>query len=265
MSVYSKLARSGACAMAAIAAVFTASHATARAVEEPLARFETPICPGIVGLQIDSAEAMVWRIRANLEELGRRLAPPENCQANFLVTFVPDGKRMVESLRRSHGWLFTHMAVAERDRLLNETGPARAMLQTAERTRDGMIVERRDNLNEPPQARGWMAHSKIYGAIRKDITSAHVIFDTGAVQELTLAQLADYATFRALAQALPETEAARSASILSLFDGGGTTPSSLTEFDKIFLGKLYEGIPNIPGPTRRLAIEQAAGLKIFKQ
>src|SRR5690606_37855616 len=124
----------------------------------------------------------------------------ETCQANFLVTFVPDGKQMVESLRRTNGWLFTDMPAAERDRLLNESGPARAMLQTAERTRDGMNVERRDNLNDPPQARGWMAHSKIYSAVRKDITTSHVIFDTGAVKDFTLAQLADYATLRALAQ-----------------------------------------------------------------
>ncbi|HWK41198.1 MAG TPA: hypothetical protein VNR60_04640 [Croceibacterium sp.] len=265
MSVCSKLARSGALAFGFILTVLSATPAVARAVDEPLARFETPICPGIVGLELASAEAMVWRIRANLEEFGRRLAPPETCEANFLVSFVPSGQRMIDALRRSNGWLFTDMNRAERDSLFAETGPARAVLRTVERTRDGMTVGRRDNLVQAPQARGWMAHSKIYSAVRKDIVTAQVIFDADAVKDLTIAQLADYATFRALAHTLPQTETARAASILSLFDANGARPQSLTDFDKAYLGALYSGIPNIPGPMRRLALEQATGMTIFRQ
>ena len=250
--------------LATLAGCLALSPANARAVEEPLARFEDRICPGIVGIDVESAEAMVWRIRQNLEAFGRRLDSPETCKPNLLVQFVASGKDSIESLRRSENWLFNSMTDEERGRLFNETGPARALVRTVPRTRDGVVVERRVDLASIPQASGFMAHSKIYGATRNDIISAQVFLDRDALEGLTIGQLADYVTFRALTVALPQTESARAASIVSLFDGGATAPTGLTAFDKAFLGELYSGIPNIPGPTRKLALERATGIPIFQ-
>lgn len=267
MSVRGRLARFGILALAAFAGVFAfgAAPAAARAVDAPLARFENPICPGIAGLQLESAEMMVWRIRENLEAFGRRLAPPETCKANLLVMFVPSAQASLDSLRRTDGWLFSDMAPADRERLFAETGPARALLRVVPRTRDGITISRQDNLVDVPQAGGWMAHSKIYSAVRTDIVSAQILIDRDAARNLTLFQLADYITFRALTHTLPQTEAARAASILSLFDGEADRPQELTAFDRAYLGALYSGIPNIPGPMRQLALEQATGMAIFKQ
>lgn len=265
MKVRNRLARFGILLLAAMTPALLAGPAAARAVDEPLARFENPICPGIVGLEVESAEMVVWRIRENLEAFGRRLAPPETCKANLLVMFVPSAGEMLESLRRTDAWLFSNMDAAARQRLFAETGPVRVILRVVPRTRDGIVISRQDNLVDVPQAPAWMAHSKIYGAVRNDIVSAQVLIDRDAAEGLTLFQLADYITFRALTQDLPQTEEARAASILSLFDEGGDRPRELTGFDKAFLGELYSGIPNIPGPMRQLALEQATGMEIFKQ
>jgi hypothetical protein len=252
-------------ALATLAGSLAVTPASARAVDEPLARFEDRICPGIVGMDVESAEAMVWRIRQNLEALGRRLDPPETCKPNLLVMFVASGKDSIEALRRSENWLFNSMTAEERDRLFNETGPARALVRTVPRTRDGIVIAQQRDLSGVPQASGFMAHSKIYGATRNDIISAQVFLDRDALKGLTIGQLADYVTFRALTVALPQTESARAASIVSLFDQGATAPAGLTDFDRAFLAELYSGIPNIPGPTRKLALERATGIPIFQQ
>ena len=265
MSVRTRFARFGLLALAFLAGALPSAPAAARAVDAPLARFENPICPGIVGLQVESAEMLVWRIRENLEAFGRRLAPPETCEANLLVMFVPSAQRTIDSLRRSDAWLFTDMRADDRNRLFQETGPVRVVLRVVPRTRDGVVISRRDNLVDVPQAPMWMAHSKIYSAVRNDIVSAQVLIDRDAARDLTIFQLADYITFRALTHSLPETPEARAASIRSLFDEGASRPNELTDFDKAFLGELYSGMPNLPGPMRQLALEQATGVDIFQQ
>lgn len=265
MSVRGRLARFCTLALAVMAGALFAAPAAARPVDAPLARFENPICPGIAGLEVEAAEMLVWRIRENLEAFGRRLAPPETCEANLLVMFVPDAGQSIERWRQTDAWLFSDMDAADREQLFNETGPVRVVLRIVPRTRDGIVVSRRDNLVDVPQATAFMAHSKIYSAIRMDIVSAQVLIDRDAAQGLTLFQLADYVTFRALTRSLPQTDEARAASILSLFDGVSDRPKELTGFDRAYLGELYSGIPNIPGTMRELALEQATGVDIFKQ
>lgn len=259
------LARFGRWALAGVTGALLAAPASAQNSDEPLPRFEEPICPGVAGMKVEDAEVMVGRIRTNLASFGRRLAPEKDCEANLIVAFVRDGKAYVENLKRTDRWLFDEMPRRERERLLAETGPARAVVRVRAKSRDGMPVGERQNLQEIPQSIGWMAHSKIYTATRNDITSALVLIDSAASRDLTILQLADYATFRALTSVVPETAEARGASIVSLFDGGATRPSQLTEFDLAYLRELYSGIPNIPGPMRQMALEAATGVDIFRQ
>lgn len=249
----------------ALGALLGAAPATAGPMDEPLARFEDPICPGIVGLKVEAAETMVDRIRENAREFGRRLAPAGTCEPNLIVAIVPSGQNFVDEMRRTNGWVLAELSKEERSQLVDETGPSRTLLRVRARTRDGLPIPRRENLTDLPQADMWMAHSKIYTPTRNDIMSALVLFDRDAVRGLTIGQLADYATFRALTRALPQTETARAASIFGLFGGGAERPAGLTAFDKAYLGELYAGLPNIPGSMRQVALEKATGTDIFEQ
>lgn len=248
----------------ALGALLAAPPAVADTTDEPLARFEGPICPGVAGLKVEEAEAVVARIRENLEGFGRRLAPPETCEANLIVAFVTSGQAYLQQLKAANRWAFTEFDKTEQERLL-DAGPARAVLRVRPRSRDGQPIGRHQDLVDIPQTHMWMAHSKIYTATRNDIDSALVLIDRSAARGKTLAQLADYATFRALTKALPETAEARSRSIFSLFDGSEAGPAGLTAFDLAYLGTLYEGQPNIPGSMRELALEQATGVDVFRQ
>jgi len=247
-------------ALAGLAAL-ALSPAAARAEEEPLPRFEDALCPGVVGLQQESAEAMVWRLRENAEKLGLRMAPNGECTANFIVAFVPDGKAFLTRLRDRSAYLFADMSREERLQLLNDPGPARAMLHVRARSRDGMPITPRDNMSEVPLTSMWMAHSRIYTATRNDIISALVLFDQDVIEGVSVGQLADYATFRALSHRLPDPAAGGEVSILSLFDEGAARPAGLTEFDRAYLGQLYADPANLPASTKLADIAQATGVE----
>ncbi|KRA80782.1 hypothetical protein [Altererythrobacter sp. Root672] len=240
-----------------IAALFAAGPAQARA-DEPLPRFEDAVCPGVVGLKRDAAETVVGMIRVNAEALGLPLANEQTCEANVVVAFIDDGADYLNRLVGQNSTIFFEMDKGERERILAETGDARAVLRVRARSRDGMPIPRRENMTDIPIAEMWGAHSKIYTATRNDILSALVLIDRKAVTGLSLQQLADYATLRAFTHTLPPASA-RGESIVSLFDEGADRPAGLTDFDHKFLGALYEGLPNLPGSARLAALEAATG------
>jgi hypothetical protein len=231
----------------------------------PLARFEDPLCPGILGLKPEYAALMIDRIRAGAERFGLWMADDTGCHPNLIVAFVEDGKSELAELASKHPEDFLWMETFERKQLLAEEGPVRVWTTALTRTRDGMPVARRETLDSPPVLYTQMAHSKIYLPLRLDIDQVVVLFDRAAVKGKTLIQLADYATMRGLARTRPINEGARMDSILTLFDPNGTPPAGLTDFDKAYLASLYDGMANLPatakigGVGRQLSRRASAG------
>lgn len=225
---------------------------------EPMARFEDKLCPGVMGLQADAASLMIDRLRDNAGQLGLGLTTDDGtCRANFIVAFVEDGQQDLQQIADHNGWAFQDMSLHERRKLLSEEGPVRVWTITQMRTRDGVPIPRSVSLSDPPQVNTWMAHSKIYLAVREDITRVVVLFDREGVKGKTLLQLADYATMRGLARTRPvDGEGHPMDTILALFDASGSPPAKLTEFDQAYLAAVYDGIPNIPGVTKVLGVNR---------
>lgn len=218
----------------------------------PLPRFADRLCPGVIGLKTDAASLVVDRIRDTSERLGLWLTDDDGtCSPNFIVAFVEDGQADLQKIADNSGWLFRDMSLNERRELLSEEGPVRVWTITQMRTRDGIPIPRSDSLLNPPVVNTWMAHSKIYLAVRQDISRVVVLFDKTQVKGKTLLQLADYATMRGLARTRPADEDGQAMdTILALFDPAGSPPLQMTEFDRAYLSAVYDGIPNIPGITK---------------
>jgi hypothetical protein len=245
----------------AVAAATVALPAGAE-TDGPIPRFEDALCPGVVGLKVEAAETLVGRFRANAEALGRRMAPPETCEANVVVAFVDDGQAVLGQMHREQSHAFAEMSPTERSALLAQQGPVHVLNRIFTRTRDGLPVYRRDSLTDLPQAVMWSAHSKIYAATRQDIVYSLVLIDRSAVRGLSVNQLADYATVRALVHSPPSAQETGGDSILALFDSTqATRPAELTSFDHALLGSLYYGIPNLNGTARAAQMAQATGQK----
>jgi hypothetical protein len=207
--------------------------------DKPLARIEDRLCPGVIGLRQAAAELMIDRIRWNAERLDMWLADDTACSPNLIIAFVEDGKAQIAELQDKQPWLFQTLPLPERRALLEEDGPVRVWTTAQLRTRDGMPIQRRENLTEPPVVSMWMAHSKIYLTIREDITQVVVLFDRDAVRGKTVIQLADYATMRSFARTKPaEGDAVALDTILTLFDANAVSPDGLTEFDQAYLRRV---------------------------
>jgi len=218
--------------------------------DRPLARVEDRLCPGVIGLKRYAAEMMIDRIRWNAERLHMWLADDTDCQPNMIIAFVEDGKAEIAGLVERQPWLFETMTRPERLALLNEEGPVRVWTTAQTRTRDGMPIERRESLANPPVTQMWMAHSKIYLTIREDITQTVVLFDRGGVRGKSIVQLADYATMRGFARTRPAQGDAALGTILALFDPGHTPAEQLTDFDQAYLRSLYKEIANLPAAMK---------------
>src|SRR5690606_26166497 len=170
------------------------------------------------GLQVEPAEMVVGRIRENAENVGLRLGDPATCRANVLVAVLDDGKAYVNDLRERRPYIFEELNKEQREKLFDVSAPARSWIRVVTRTRDGMVIGTRETLDIPPQTAMAMAHSMIYEATRRDILSAGVLIDAGAVPTVSLLQLADYATMRALTGDSAERIAMAGGTILTLFD-----------------------------------------------
>lgn len=244
-------------AAAVMAALAFAVPAKADGVmEESLPRFEDRLCPGIIGMEREFAELMVTRLRMNAEAFGLRLAQDGDCDPNIVIAFVEDSRAYLADLMDRRGYLFRDMDRADREEMLAEADASGVWHQVAAHTRDGIRVGRRDNMTQIPEAGMWQAHSRIYSPVRHDITFALVLLNREQVSGLSLRQLADYATLRALATEFPN-EARGQASMLTLFDDAAERPAELTQLDRAWLERLYAGIPNLPASTRLRGVEVA--------
>jgi hypothetical protein len=218
--------------------------------DRPLARIEDRLCPGVIGLKRAGAELMIDRIRWNAERLDMWMADDTACQPNLIIAFVEDGKSEIAGLVDRKPELFETLTRPERLALLAEDGPVRVWTTAQTRTRDGMPIERRESLTNPPVTQMWMAHSKIYLTIREDITQVVVLFDREGVRDKSIIQLADYATMRSFARTRPAQGDAALDTILALFDPGHEPPLQLTDFDQAYLRSLYKEIANLPAAMK---------------
>lgn len=222
--------------------------------ETPLARFEDPLCPGVAGLTAETASLMVDRIRQNAQFV-QLAVQDDGCTPNFIVAFVDDGQTTLTGLMEENPARFQYLSSVEKREML-APGPVHVWTDVQTASRDGMAIGRGRNLVNAPQVGGWMAHSRIYTAIRNDILTVMILVDRAAVRDLTLLQLADYATMRGLVRTRPPREASVP-SILSLFQPGSEQANGLTDFDRAYLTSVYAWIPNLPAAAHlgRVAAE----------
>lgn len=233
---------------------------TGNIYHEPMARIEDRLCPGVLGLGRRGATIVIDRLRYNAQALDMWLAEDDGtCTPNFIVAFVRNGREQVAELERTHGYMFQNLTRAEREELLAEDGPVRVWTNSVMRTRDGMPIQRRENLTDPPVVGMWMAHSKIYTNVREDIVSVIVVFDLDQVRGKTLVQLADYATMRGFAKTREVEGDAAIDTILGLFSDAREPPAEMTDFDQAYLRSLYRWIPNLPAAAKLLGVNRELG------
>lgn len=207
-------------------------------MSQPVAKFAFPVCVTVLGLAPEDAEVIAERIRENAEALGVGADRKPDCTPTVRVAF------MAPSAGPAEGWLtadspqLAHLANYQRERVLGEKGPVRAWNKAAVRDFFGraMLVGETTWIDPPPQSRSDPL-------VTTEITGAAVLIAREAAEGLTLGQLADYATLRALLGTGPVEGGAPAATILTLF-ADAEPPEGLTDFDRALVRELYDASRN---------------------
>lgn len=222
---------------------------------EPLPRFTDTICPGSVGLPPEAGQAIVDRIAEIAASLGLKTGAP-GCTPNILVAFVEDSSKAACKLLSGSSRAFASLTLAQARRVVAEPGAARgwSAIETVSRDGDPMTPGLDSRPGDPLTLYAPTA-SRLSLTFRRDIRASTVLIDRDAVAGRSLAQVADYAAMRALADARTDAAAGQD-TILALFtpEGDRTAPAGLTAFDRGYLKGLYAGRGDLTSTMKQGAI-----------
>ena len=219
---------------------------------EPLAQFQAPVCPGVIGMPDDFAAVMVARIRLVAQRARIRL-DQDKCRANLLVLFVANGQAALQNMGGKGPWLFDGIGPAQLSDLAEDPvlkdlaadpGPVHAWVNTRMETRYGEGVPKL--LMDDPT----MPASRLSLHLRNDIKASVVMIDIAAANGMSPEQIADYAAMRGLARTRPPGQSGTVGTILSLFDKAAIAPQGMTRFDHAYLRSVYGSVAHVAGITK---------------
>lgn len=205
------------------------------------ARWNGPVCIGVVNLKADVAQFIVDRASDVARELGLSAGEP-GCSPNVLIiaaadgravadgivgarrrTFSPGGSGMTRSLRALEAFRTSDAPI----RWWHVSGPVDS--------ETGQLATRLPG-EEAPQTAVSRA-SRLRTDIRDDMFRVVIVVDITRTANLTWSQLADYCSLIALAQIDPEADLAAYDTILNLFEDQSV--AALTSWDMDYLHALY--------------------------
>lgn len=216
-----------------------AVSAFVRQLSEPtvrgrLARWETEVCPGVVGLPPDRGAYILDRFAEEATALGVEVGRP-GCRPDVLIVVAGRPDEFAAKFRKEHRRFFAHLSFPgdveagggdqNLDEFLTTTRPVR-----------WWHVARKEH-------REILEASRLSSNVREDLSRALVIVDGGKLQGITTEQLAGYLAMTMLAQLAPEAAPTAFPTIMTLFndrEAGRPPPETLTQWDRAYLKGLYE-------------------------
>lgn len=229
-----------------------------------LARWNTPLCVGVAGLQPAIAQPIVDRISDVAYSLGVEVGAP-GCNANALIVATEDGAGMARGLVDAKPRTFKpgSLQMSQSDKELEAFQAASRpirwwQISTPTNSETGERAIRLagdvDNAGNPVAPRISSFGSRLTTSIRDDMSRVIIIADIDDISGLTVQQLSDYFAMVTLAQIASDAETADYDTILNLFAEPGTV-SGLTEWDFAYLGGLYSA-----SQARRNATQQTGAV-----
>ncbi|HUD95416.1 hypothetical protein, partial [Sphingobium sp.] len=218
--------------------------------DRSVARWVEGVCPKVKGLSPDHARIVVNRLRATIKAIGAPLAK-EDCDTNFLVAFVSDGKEMVSIIDDKRPSRMAQVEGAERRTLLESDAPIRWWYTIGTGSGDGAMTSTTPSpvtggnsqsgasmLPDGVPMGGSFASSLIRTQAVRMLSAATVIIDVNRAEGVSLNAATNYAAFVGLSEVrgrmLPAVP-----SILNLF-APQDKASDLTDWDRRFLVQLYD-------------------------
>ena len=227
--------------------------------QKQAARWMDPICPKVLGLRDDQAEAVRKTLVAVAASANIRVANP-SCDPNILVAFTADAPALMEIIHARKASQFNEVPVTRRDLLRDGPGPARWWYSTHHRDREGVSE---NGISAPwaqiegggglPIGDGVTATQQYNGgshvrtATVRSLSSAAVVIDVSKIGDKSLDALGAFAAMVTLAEIAPDNPPPES--MLGLFTAHAPL-DTLTDWDRAFLKSLYRMPPDHRRPDR---------------
>lgn len=246
-----------------------------------LARWEMKLCPGVVNLSPDAAQAIVDRITLAAQDVRLETGKP-GCDPNLVIIFTDDGPGVAQELAARDQDLFrpnvsgnNRGEAAFRDFLQSDRAVRWWSLSLPTDRDTGLRATRipGDRSNDNPVAVGRAigcdnpedcvisfapvfvstSASRLRTQIVDNLYKTIIIVDADELGTVDTNQLGDFLAFVGLAQIDAQAATGPYDTILNLFSGAA--PSGLTSWDKSYLAGLYA-----PRSERRSLGVQAAAI-----
>ncbi len=224
--------------------------------EDQLARWSNRVCPGVVGLRREQAQAIADRIAIRALGVGLEVGEP-GCRPNVLVLVTSVSDALAQEIVSRHGALVARFS----DPGVNTRGrEALADFANTPRTVRWWHISRTataDGTQSNPVSSGSVGGdmtlaqggatrtpnaSRINRATRQDLARAIIVVDGPRAGGVSVGVLGDYVAMAALAQLDPDADTSQFPTVLNLFADRATeggAPTGLTNWDLAYLEGLY--------------------------
>jgi hypothetical protein len=223
--------------------------------EDRVARWDSRVCPLLVGIPARQAQYVIDRISQRAFDLGLRPGGP-GCRANVLIFITSDADTLAQTLA-SDRHLVAYYNDGEFGRTQGRDALARFVASDAPvrwwHVSQGVSE---NGVVEPKLARS--NGTRLQSAIRLDFNRALIVVDARLADGLAFEALADYLAMVSLAQLDAEADTSEIPTILNVFDerASGRPPIvRMTDWDLAYLEGLYAApghAPNLRSQRRAI-------------
>jgi hypothetical protein len=241
------------------------SAMTPAAIDGNVARFETNVCPRVIGALPGQAAIMEQRLRTVAKAAGLQLGK-EGCSANALMIITSDKRALIQALQRRGDYFGELITPSQIRRLVRDPGPTAfwrldefvSALGVALRKNDGEPFDYQQNNSRA---------SRISTGTRRAVDGAILIVEARALEGLTTIQLADYAAMRLYGSADPADLTGSAPTILNILttEMGAEVPITMTRWDLSFLRGLYASSESLRAPAQRGEIRRRLLKELSRQ
>jgi hypothetical protein len=231
-----------------------------------MARWETGICPVVVGLKAQFTAFIVQRLKQVAAKAGAPVNAHPSCQTNIEIAFTTAPQALLDHIRdKQPGLLGYYDNTPQRDRLATVTRPIQAWYTTATQDLNGKVeVDSGKTAGEGleiwmpcsitpgiclmhlPNARAVaVTGSRLGDGVRSNLYHVIIVAEPSKLLDYEMGSLADYIAMLALTQITSLDTCQQLPSIVNMLAAGCERKASeMTQNDMAYLHGLYKAAPD---------------------
>jgi hypothetical protein len=220
---------------------FVKSVATPTRITGKTARWETPICPYIVGVQPKAVAHLTQRLKEVAAEAGAPFNNRKNCRPNVKVIFNRTPDALMQDVKAKMPWVLGYYGSnEERDRLAVFDRPIKAWYRTATRDVHGILHPDKAEVTDKPRETPILS-SKLNDGLRPEMYDILIVANPDLLTGRPAETVSDYIAMLALAQVQERDACQNLPSIINLLAKDcANAPEGITINDLGYLRGVYD-------------------------